>query len=96
MIALQRNVLEQSSDRRGSARPCLENVRSWTGRWAVARATDSHLSKLSTGGTRVTRVSAMRILPVGGDFFALQHAKFVTGQVTPLRRRDPGPLITSG
>lgn len=96
MIALQRNVLEQSRDRREPTRPSVGRVRSSTGRSAVARATDSHLSRLATAGTGVTRVSAMRIPPVRGDLFALQHAKVVAGRGTPLRRWDPGPLITSG
>lgn len=96
MSPLQRNVPEQSTDRRVTSRPSAGRVRSWTGRSAVASATDSHLSKLATAGTRVTRVSAMRILPVRADRVALQSARVVTGHVTPLRRMDPGPLITSG
>jgi hypothetical protein len=50
----------------------------------------------SRAGTHVTRVSAIRLLPVRADLFALQNAKFVTDQVTPPRRRVPAPLITSG
>jgi len=92
MIALQRNVLEQSSDRRETTRPSVGRARSSTGCSAVARATD----RLATAGTRVTRVSAMRIPPVRGDLFALQNAKVVAGRGTPLRRLEPGPLITSG
>jgi hypothetical protein len=43
----------------------------------------------SRAGTHVTRVSAIRLLPVRADLFALQNAKFVTDQVTPPRRRVP-------
>jgi hypothetical protein len=96
MIALQRNVLEQSTDRRVATHLSVGRVRSWTGRSAVACATDSHLSTLTTAGTRVTRVSAMRLLPVRDDRVSLWRAKVVTGQATPLRRMDAGPLITSG
>jgi hypothetical protein len=95
MIAPHRNVLEQPTDRRVTPRLSVGRVRSWTGRSAVACATDSHLSKLATAGTRVTRVSAMRILPVRADRFALQRARVATDRATPLRRMDPGPLITS-
>lgn len=96
MTASPRNVLVQSSDKRVTPRVSVGRVPSWTGRSAVACATDSHLSKLATAGTRVTRVSAMRILPVRADRFAAQNAKVATGRATPLRRMDPGPLITSG
>jgi hypothetical protein len=95
MTASPRNVLEQSIDRRAKRRLSLGRVRSWTGRAAVACATDSHLSRLATAGTRVTRVSAMRFLPVRVDRFALMTAKVVTGHTDPLRRVDPGSLITS-
>ena len=96
MTAPQRNAPEQSNDRCITPRLSVGRVRSWTGRSAVACATDSHLSKLATAGTRVTRVSAMRLLPVRADLFALQDAKVATGRATPLRRMEPGPLITSG
>jgi hypothetical protein len=96
MIAPLRNVLEQSSDERVTPRLSVRRVRSWTGRSAVARATDSHLSRVATAGTGMTRVSAMRILPVRDDRFALQHANVVTDRVPPLRRMDPGPPIISG
>jgi hypothetical protein len=96
MIAAHRNVLEQSIDRRVAPRLSVGRVRSWTGRAAVARATDSNLSRLATAGTRVTRVSAMRLPPVRADLFARHCAKVATGHATPLRRVDPGPLITSG
>jgi hypothetical protein len=96
MIAPRRNVLEQSDDRRGMTRPSVGRMRSWTGRSAVACATDSHLSRLATAGTRVTRVSAMRLLPVRADRLAPQNAKVVAGRTTPLRRMEPEPLITSG
>ena len=96
MIALLHTVLEQSTDGRVAARPPVGRTRSWTGRSAVAGATDSHLSRLATAGTRVTRVSAMRLLPVRADRRALQRANVGTGHATPLRRMEPGPLITSG
>jgi hypothetical protein len=38
----------------------------------------------------------MRHLPVRADRVALWRAKVVTGQATPLRRMDAGPLISSG
>jgi hypothetical protein len=41
-------------------------------------------------------VSAMRLLPVRDDRVSLWRTKVVTGQATPLRRMDAGPLITSG
>src|SRR4051794_28510066 len=96
MIALQRNVLEQSTDRRVTPHLSAGRVRSWTGRSAVACATDSHLSTLTTAGTRVTRVSAMRLLPVRADRIAFQRAMVATDHATPLRRMDPRPLIVSG
>ena len=96
MIAPQRNVLEQPNGRRVAPRLSAGRVRSWTGRSAVACATDSHLSTLSTAGTRVTRVSAMRIRPVRADRVASQRMTVVTGHATPLRRMDPRPLITGG
>jgi hypothetical protein len=96
MIAPLRTVLEQSNARRVTPRLSVGRARSWTGRSAVAGATDSHLSRLATAGTRVTRVSAMRFLPVRADRLALQRATVVTDHVTPLRRMDPGPLITGG
>ena len=95
MTAPQRNVLQHPSDRRVTPRLSAGRARSWTGRSAVAGATDSHLSTLATAGTRVTRVSAMRILPVRDDRVSLWRAMVATGQATPLRRMDPGPL-TSG
>jgi hypothetical protein len=96
MIALQRNVLEKSTDRCVTPHLSAGRVRSWTGRSAVACATDSHLSRLATAGTRVTRVSAMRLLPVRADRLATQNAKVVAGRTTPLRRMEREPLITSG
>jgi hypothetical protein len=96
MIAPQRNVLEQPTDRRVTPRLSAGRARSWTGRSAVACATDSHLSTLATAGTRVTRVSAMRLLPVRDDRVSLWRTKVVTDQATPLRRMDAGPLISSG
>lgn len=96
MIARVPNELEQRSDRRVMVRLPLGRVRSWTGRSAVACATDSHLSRLATAGTRVTRVSALRLVPVRADRSAVQGARFATGHATPLRRMDPEPPITSG
>jgi hypothetical protein len=96
MITPRRNVLEQATDGRVTPRLSVGRVRSWTGRSAVACATDSHLSTLATAGTRVTRVSAMRILPVHAGLAAHQRAKVVTDHATPQRRMDPGPLIISG
>jgi hypothetical protein len=96
MIAPQRTVLDQPSDRRVTPRLSAGRVRSWTGRSAVACATDSHLSTLATAGTRVTRVSAVRILPVRAGRAALQSAQAATGQAAPLRRMDPVPPLTSG
>ena len=96
MIAPQGTVLEQSTDKRVNPRRPVGRVRSWTGRSAVACATDSHLSTLATAGTRVTRVSAMRPLPVRADRVARQKAKVAMDHATPLRRMDPGPLSTSG
>jgi hypothetical protein len=96
MIAPLRTVLEHSNDGRVSPRPSVGRTRSWTGRSAVAGATDSHLSTLATAGTRVTRVSAMRLQPVRAGRLALQRATVDTGHTTSLRRMEPGPLITSG
>ena len=96
MIAHPRIVFEQPTGRRVASSPSLGRVRSWTGRSAVALATDSHLSRLATAGTRVTRVSAMRLLPVRAGRFALMGATVATGHATPLRRMDRGPLIISG
>src|SRR5688572_3381096 len=96
MIAHLPNELEQRSDRRMKVRLSLGRARSWTGRSAVACATDSHLSRLATAGTRVTRVSALRLVPVRADRIALPGATFATGHATPLRRMDPEPPITSG
>jgi len=96
MIAHLPNELEQRSDRRVMVRLSLGRARSWTGRAAVACATDSHLSRLTTAGTRVTRVSALRLVPVRADRIALSGATFATGHATPLRRMDPEPPIASG
>ena len=97
MVATSRTELEQHTiGRRVLPRLPVGRVRSWTGRSAVACATDSHLSRLTTAGTRVTRVSAMRTLPVRAGRHARRGAMIVTGRVTPQRRREPGPLITSG
>ena len=96
MIAPQPNVLEQTSDRREVMRPSAARVRSWTGRSSVACATDSHLSTLATAGTRVTRVSAVRFLPVRADRIALQGARVGTGQASSPRRMDPRPPIEIG
>lgn len=96
MTAHQPNELEQRSDRRVVMRPSLGRVRSWTGRSAVARATDSNLSRLATAGTRVTRVSALRLVPARADRFATQGAIVATGHATPLRRMDSEPPVTSG
>jgi hypothetical protein len=78
------------------SRPSVARARSWTGRSAVARATDSRLSRLATAGTRVTRVSAMRTLPVRADRLAPNGAAVTTGRATVSRRREPGPPLTSG
>jgi hypothetical protein len=91
MIAPRRHVLDQASDRREVMRPSAARARSWTGRAAVARATDSHVSTLATAGTRVTRVSAMRLLPVRADRIAAQRASVGTSQASPLRSVDPRP-----
>ena len=96
MTASRPNPLEQPTGKRANSRLATGRVRSWTGRSAVAYATDSQLSTLATAGTRVTRVSAMRILPVRDDRVSLWRAMVATGQATPLRRMDAGPLITSG
>jgi len=97
MVATSRTELEQHTiGRHLVPRLPVGRVRSWTGRSAVAWATDSHLSRLTTAGTRVTRVSAMRTLPVRADRHARKGAMVVTGRATPQRRRDPAPLITSG
>jgi hypothetical protein len=80
MIASLPNMIEQRSGGRTMVRPSLGRARSWTGRSAVAWATDSQLSRLKTAGTRVTRVSALRLAHVA----------------LPLRRMDSGPPITSG
>ena len=96
MTAPQRNVLERPTDRRVTPRLSHGRVPSWTGRSAVASATDSDLSKLATAGTRVTRVSALRLVPVRAGRFARQRATSATGHAPSLRRMDPGPLITSG
>jgi len=96
MIASLPNELEQFSDGRTMVRLPLGRVRSWTGRSAVACATDSELSRLATAGTRVTRVSALRLVGVRGARFALERATSAPGHAPPLRRLDPRPLITSG
>lgn len=96
MIAPLSHELEHRSDRRVMMRPSLGRVRSWTGRSAVARATDSNLSRLATAGTRVTRVSALRLARARADRSAPRGAIVATGHVTPLRRMDPDPPLTSG
>ena len=93
MVATIRTELEvHSAGRRLMARLPLGRVRSWTGRSAVACATDSHLSRLTTAGTRVTRVSAMRALPVRFGRHTHEGAMVVTGRNTSQRRRDSAPL----
>lgn len=37
-----------------------QGIRSWTGRSAMSRATETGLSRYATAGARQTRVSAMR------------------------------------
>jgi hypothetical protein len=96
MNASAHNVLQQPTDRRVTPRPSVGRARSWTGRSAVARATESHLSTLATAGTRVTRVSAMRSLPVRAGRLALSRATVAACHETPMRSMDLGPLITSG
>jgi len=96
MTASRPNPLEQPTGKRANSRLATGRVRSWTGRSAVAYATDSQLSTLATAGTRVTRVSAMRLLPAPADRATLWKANVVTGQSTPQRRMDPGPLVISG
>ena len=96
MTASRRTVIVQSTDRRETPRLSLGRVRSWTGRSAVACATDSHLSRLATAGTRVTRVSAMRIPTVRAERVALHGATLATGHFAPLRRMGSRPPITSG
>jgi hypothetical protein len=97
MVPTSRTKLQQHTiGRRGSTRLPVGRVRSWTGRSAVAWATDSHLPRMATAGTRVTRVSAMRTLPVRADRHTRQGGMVVTGRATPQRRRDTAPLITSG
>jgi hypothetical protein len=96
MIAPLCNVLGQATGRRGFTRPSPARARSWTGRSAVASATDSHLSHLTTAGTRVTRVSAMRIRRARAERSASQEVPLAVGHAPPLRRMDPAPLITSG
>ena len=97
MVATIRTELEvHPAGRRLVARLPLGRVRSWTGRSAVACATDSHLSRLTTAGTRVTRVSAMRPLPVRAGRRARQGAMVAAGRNSSQRRRDSAPLITSG
>jgi hypothetical protein len=96
MIRTSRTQLAQQPKGRRVPRLPLGRVRSWTGRSAVARATDSRLSRLTTAGTRVTRVSAMRALPVRAGRHAHTGAMVATGRDTPPRRRDPAPLVTNG
>jgi hypothetical protein len=95
MVVSSRTALAHHAiGRRPVPRPSIARVRSWTGRSSVACATDSHLSRLTAGGTRVTRVSAMRTLPVRADRLAPEGAMIVTGRATLQRRRDPVPLLT--
>lgn len=96
MIAPRRYMLEQPNDGRVIPRLSLRRVRSWTGRSAVACATDSHLSRLATAGTRVTRVSALRLMRVRAGHAARLRATSATGHAPSLRRMDPRPPITSG
>ena len=73
-------------------------VRSWTGRAAMSRSTDSHVSTLVIAGTRRTRVSEMR-LPgrTGSDRPRASLARPVPGS---LARRSawasPRPVGRSG
>jgi hypothetical protein len=96
MIASRSNQLEQRSDRRTLVRLSQGRVRSWTGRSAMVCATDSRLPRLTTAGTRVTRVSACRLVPVRGARFALERMTSATHHAPPLRRMDPEPLTFSG
>jgi hypothetical protein len=96
MTTPSRHVLEKPANGRATPRPSLRRVRSWTGRSAVAYATDSHVSKLATAGTRVTRVSAMRIPSARPGRFTPPGAALAAGHASSLRRMDPRPPITSG
>jgi hypothetical protein len=49
--------------RDAKARPSRTRVRSWTGRSAMSRSTDSPVPSFVTAGARKTRVSEMRPLP---------------------------------
>jgi len=89
--ALQNHAI----DRRLVSRPSVARVRSWTGRSSVACATDSHLCSLTTAGTRVTRVSAMRTPRVPGHRLAREGAMIAMGRATLQRRRDPVLLLIS-
>jgi hypothetical protein len=96
MVIPSRTPLEQHAIvRRPVSRPPVARVRSWTGRSSVARATDSHLGSLTTAGTRVTRVSAMRTRPVRGNPLAREGVMVATGRATLQRRRVRVLLLTS-
>jgi hypothetical protein len=72
------------------------SVRSWTGRSAMSSATDSHLSRLVTAGTRMTRVSAMRAVATRVLRRSDERAPAGTGAATSQRRGVPGQPPTGG
>ncbi len=70
MIMLLRSVTRSTrrpndgrAPRDEQARPSRTRVRSWTGRSAMSRSTDSPVPSFVTAGARKTRVSEMRHLP---------------------------------
>ena len=72
------------------------SVRSWTGRSAMSYATDSHLSHLLIAGTRMTRVSAMRVRVARAGRRPIVGAAAGAGTATSQRRRVSGQPPVSG
>lgn len=96
MIAPARHMPELPLARCVTLHLSRRRVRSWTGRSVVVSATETHQSRLSTAGTRLTRVSAMRLPLIRVERIALQRATFATSLAPLLRRVDPGPAFVSG
>jgi hypothetical protein len=77
--------------RRGRPWPARATlVRSWTGRAATSRATDSGLPAVVTSGTHRTRVSEMRDAAAPGDRHAVTGVPASAAAVAPdnTERRD--------
>jgi hypothetical protein len=89
-----RTVVGPTSAARCASHAAGAHVRSWTGRAATSRVTDSGLPRLVTSGTHHTRVSEMRVVAAQSGRHLLDTswgAPAALVAVTPVTRSDLGP-----